>query len=388
MIEQSIHVRLRLNYSHSTERHLLESDLYTNCEQSMFDVVLASAPATSFAPRVASALRDARMRVISCEVGPHQPLPTALRVDAAVACGPSGPAMLDVARSLRGALDGPPPVIGVSGGTPPAPTSELAQSLPEAVAAPVLVASVQRAAARAERRRSRVVLSGVLDDVGFASLLASLASRGRSCFVRVLAGSRRAEVTLDGGRPTHVRADGSDGARDKAALIAMIGGWAGATFEVVVIDEAAPQARPRESERAPASAASPGAADVALAAAVINACAAYARAFSGGEQATAMLTTSWARTRVVWPALEAFAISREGMVSVSQVARAKAAVPQALAEWIVAFFDDAGHSDPVRFRRVRLREVLGGLTRLVEQVGWASALLEDPARRAEARAHG
>lgn len=353
----------------------------------MFDVVLASAPATSFTPRVASALREARMRVISCEVGPHRPPPSALRVDAAVACAPSGAAMLDVARSVRGALDGPPPVVGISGGAPASSPGELAHALPEDVPAPVLVATVQRAAARAERRRSKVVLSGVLDDVGLDNLLASLAARGKSCFVRVLAGGRRAEITLDGGRPLHVRADGVDGSRDKAGAIALLGTWAGATFTVAVTDEGAPAPRPRESERAPPSASAGGAADVALAAAVINACASYARAFLGGEHATALLVAAWERTRQPFPSLDAFVISREGMVSVAQVERAKGAVPRGLAAWIMAFFDDVTQADPVRFRRVRLREVLGGLTRLVEQVGWASALLEGPAQR-EVRTHG
>lgn len=340
----------------------------------MFDVVIASAPSTPFAPRIAVALRDGRMRVVTCEISAHQAPPAALRVDAALACATSGAAMLDVARSVRGALDGPPPIVGVSGGAPVSAT-ELAQTLPDDAPPAALVASVQRVAARAERRRSRVVLSGVLDDVGLDDLLASLAGRARSCFVRVQSGGRRAEVTLDSGRPVHVRADGMDASRDRAAAMAAIGGWKGATFEVVVVDEAVPTIRPpRESERAPRSG-DTGAGDVALAAAVVNACASYARAFRG-EQATALLTASWERTRAVWPALDAFVISREGMVSVGQVERAKAAIPHALAEWIVAFFDDAAQADPVRFRRVRLREVLGGLTRLVEQVGWASALLE------------
>lgn len=355
--------------------------------QTMFDIVIASAPATGFAPRVASALRDARMRVVSCEVGPHRPPPTALRVDAAVACGPNGSAMLDVARSVRGALDGPPPVVGVSGGAPVSSRGELSQAHAADVSTAVLVASVQRAAAQAERRRSRVVLSGVLDDMGLDNLLASLSARGRSCFVRVQAGARRAEVTLDAGRLVHVRADGVDASRDRAGAIAAVAGWVGATFEVAVMDEA-PAPRARESERAPASAPAEGAADVALAAAVINACAAYVRAFTGAVPASAMLQASWERSRVAGPALDAFAISREGMVTVVQVDRAKAAIPDALAEWVVAFFDDAAQLDPRRFRRVRLREVLGGLTKLVEQIGWASALFEDTVRRGEVRGDG
>ncbi len=75
------------------------------------------------------------------------------------------------------------------------------------------------------------------------------------------------------------------------------------------------------------------------------------------------------------PALDAFVISSGGLVTVARVDRAKSAVPQAMAAWMLAFFDDAAGIDPRRFRRSRFREVLGGLARLVEQVGWASAIL-------------
>jgi hypothetical protein len=302
-----------------------------------------------------------------------------LRVDVAVACAATGPAMMDVARSLRGALDGPPPVVGVSDGAPVSAPGELEEALAGDTPSPALAARVQQVAARAERRRSRVLLQGNLDDVGLENLLVSLAARGRSCFVRVRAGTRRAEVTLDAGQPTHVRADDLDGSKDKGAVVRAVAAWKDATFEVVTTDEAPPSRRPRESERAPPSASSTSAADVALAAAVINACAAYARAFLGAEKSTALLDASWARVRAERPALEAFAISRDGMVSVKLVERAKAAIPEALAAWIVAFFDEAGRADPTRFRRVRIREVLGGLMRLVEQVGWSSALLEGAA---------
>jgi hypothetical protein len=41
-----------------------------------------------------------------------------------------------------------------------------------------------------------------------------------------------------------------------------------------------------------------------------------------------------------------------------------------------SLFEGAAVHDPTHFRRVHLRDVLGGLTRLVEQVGWANVLLE------------
>jgi hypothetical protein len=353
----------------------------------MFDIVLASTPGTSFAPRVSQVLREARMRVVSCEVAPNRPPPVALRVDAAVACAPTGPAMLDVARSVRGALDGPPPVVGVSGG-PPVTAPELTQSLPEDVPAPTLVVSVQRAAAAAERRKSRVILRGELDDVGLDGLLASLASRGRSCFVRVHAGTRRAEITLEGGRPLHVRADGIDASRDKQGAIKAIGGWIGASFEVLASEEGAPRSQ-RDTER-PAPPANAGdAGDVALAAAVVNACASYARTWIGPDKAASLLASSLERVRAERPVLDGFTVSAEGFVSIARIDRAKAAIPQAMAAWLMAFFDDAARLDPIRFRRTRFREVLGGLTRLVEQVGWAGALLEGAINKGdEGSVHG
>jgi len=124
-----------------------------------------------------------------------------------------------------------------------------------------------------------------------------------------------------------------------------------------------------------------GAGDVALATAVINAFASYARAWLGPEKAAELLSSSWARVRAERPELMGFAVSAEGFVSVSRVERARSAAPQAMAEWLIAFFEDAGQLDPVRFRRTRFREVLGGLMRLVELVGWASAFLPEESPR-------
>lgn len=357
----------------------------------MFDIVLASAPATSFSERMASALRAARMRVVPCEVAPLRP-PPALRVDAAVACAPSVAVMIEVARSVRAALDGPPPVVGVSGGPQGPAARELVQALPEDVPGPVLAAHVQRAAAQAGRRSSKIVLRGELAEVGLTGLLASLAVKARSCFVRIQDGTRRAELTLEGGRLVHVRADGVDASQDRQAALRAVGAWAAAAFEVIAADGSLPPARSYEAEGppTPVSFAPPagGAGDVALAAAVLNACAAYGRVFLGPEKGTALFVEAWARARVERPFLDAFAVSPEGLVSVAQVARARTAIPGAIAAWLDGFFADAALVDPARFQRVHLREVLGGLTRLVEQVGWATALLDNRRTTGEGPSHG
>ena len=345
----------------------------------MFDIVVTSAPATPFAGRVAAALREARMRVISCEVSPQRPPPDALRVDAAIACASTQAAMMDIARSVRAMLDGPPPVIGVSSSRTGSGGTELSGHLPDDAPSAVIVAQVQRLAAQAERRRSRVIMRGDLDEIALDSLLASLSSRGKSCFVRVRAGSLRGEVTLDAGRPVHVRADGVDTSRNPSAGIAAMSAWRGGTFEVTASEAAGPASRERESFRPPAFEAG-DATEVALAAAVVNACSAYARVWLGPKLTANLLSTTWEEARQRNPALDAFVINGEGVVSVTHVERARSAIPESVGVWIAAFFEAARPRDPKRFNRSRIPEVLGGLMRLVEQVGWASVLVEGSAR--------
>jgi hypothetical protein len=342
----------------------------------MFDIVITSAPSTPFAARVASVLRAANMRVVPCEISPLRPPPDALRVDAAVACASGYPAMLDIARAVRASLDGPPPIVGISGQLPTSPSSELAQALSEDVSDVALVAHVQRVAAQAERRRSKVVLQGDLDDVGLDHLLASLGVRNRSCFVRVRAANKRAEITLEGGVVQHVRVDGVDAARGKSAALAEISGLRGATFEVIAgNDAAAPRSRPPSS--IPAALPPSSAANVALAAAIINACTAYAATYAGPVRAGQCLVEAHLLAAAQHPALDAFLVAPDGIVTIAQVNRAISAVPSGLAAWIVAYFEVIARTQPARFNKVQVREVLGGLTRLVDQVGWATALFQE-----------
>jgi hypothetical protein len=342
----------------------------------MFDIVITSAPSTPFAARVASVLRAARMRVVPCEISSQRPPPDALRVDAAVACATGYPAMLEIARAVRASLDGPPPIVGISGGLPAAPSSELAQALSDDVSDAALVAHVQRIAAQSERRRSKVVLQGDLDDVGLEHLLASLASRNRSCFIRIRAMNRRAEVTLEGGAPLHVRVDGFDAGRGRMAALAEIGALRGAVFEVIAgPDSTAPRSRPPASLPPPLG--TSNTASVALAAAILNACTAYAAAYVGPARAARCLVDARLVARGQHPTVDAFVVSTEGSVSVAQFDRALLAVPRGLAAWTVAYFDAIAREQPARLDRVSVREVLGGLTRLVEQVGWATTLFPE-----------
>lgn len=340
----------------------------------MFDVVVASSPRTPFSERVADALKSARLRVFSCELGPADRPPSGVRVDAAVACAPRPADVGTMAVALRAALEGPPPVVGVTAGagTPPAGTVDV---LPDDAPASLLVARVQRAAASRERQRARIVLQGDLDDVGARELLGSLIARRRSCLVKIRMEHRRAEIALDAGTVTHARADGVAGGTADAVLLA-ISGWRGASFEVHGSDEAPPDTRP--TVRPPAAALGGGAAEVALAAAVMNAVAAYARAFLPADAVAKHLEAARDVARKVDPGVDAFAVSKDGIVSVARLTLAQSALPGALATWCLAFFDACADEQPLRFRKDRIVDVLGGLTRLIEQVGWGAALLPRP----------
>ena len=338
----------------------------------MFDVVVASTREAAFSSRVVQALRSAKLRVIACEVGPTDSPPSVFRVDAAVACAPTAPAVTSIARGLRATLDGPPPVVGVTR-SPGSPPAGLADMLPDDAPAALLALRVQRAAAHGERKKSRMLLQGDLDDVGLRELVGSLASRRRTCLVKVRAGDRRAEIALDRGEVTHARADGlaSTDAGDVAEAVAE---WKDASFEVHGDRDGAPvlPTRERPTLRPPVAG---DASEVALAAAVMNAVASYARAWLPADVVSPALDVSRTRAREASPGVDAFVVSPDGVVSVSSVTHARAAIPEAVATWATAFFDECGKTAPLRFRRESLPDVLGGLTKLVEQVGWGATLL-------------
>jgi hypothetical protein len=338
----------------------------------MFDVLVAATPAAGFAERIAQALRGARLRVIACEVRPTERPPAGFRVDAAVACAVRVADVSELATNLRATLDGAPNVVGITpdAGSPPAGTFDV---LRDDAPATLVVLRVQRAAAHRERRAAKVLVSGTLADVGLSELIASLARRRRTCTVKVLNHGAHAELALEQGRLVHARADGvSDASLE--ATVGAIGAWREASFEV---HGHAESAAPESSDERPTVriSTSGNAADVALAAAVLNAFAAYARAFLSSEEVARSLETSRISARRVDAGIDAFSVSRDGIVSVTRVAEARTAVPRALGVWSAAFFDDCARTMPQHFHKDRLGQVLGGLTRLIEQVGWGASLL-------------
>lgn len=338
----------------------------------MFDIVVAAAPRTPFSQRIVDALKIARLRVIACELAPGERPPSMFRVDAAVACASLPGEAGSLAAAIRASLEGPPPVVAVTRGATTAPAATV-DVLDDDAPASVVVSRVQRAAANGERRRSKILLQGDLANVGARELLSSLSSRRRSCVVKIHAGSKRAEIALETGRVVHARADGV-ASTSADVVLTSLASWTDATFEVHGTVELPSQAE-RVTERPAGPAIGGGAADVALAAAVMNAVASYARAFLPLDVVALHLESARSVARRVDAGVDAFEVSHDGVVSVARVTHAKTALPDALAAWCLAFFDECSRAMPLRFRKDRVADVLGGLTRLIEQVGWGAALL-------------
>jgi hypothetical protein len=339
----------------------------------MFHVLVAAEPLNPFSARVARVLRHARLRVISCELAATQRPPSGASFDAAVACAELSTDVGAMARVLRASLDGSPPVVGVAHGPtalPPGTVDMLADDASDSL----VVASVQRAAASRERVRSRTILSGDLGGVGLRALLLSLGSRGRSGVLRVRTDVRRAELSLEGGVVVHAQIlDQPTSSLER--VVADVETWMGAVFELIGATElpspSSPPAQPRSREEAVSGSDS----DVALAAAVMNAVAAYASAFLLPEVVMQLLEESRQVARATHPGVDAFTIAKGGMVSVTRVSLARGAVPDGLGAWCTAFLAACRPKMPVRLQHASISEVLGGLTRLIEKVGWSETVL-------------
>ncbi len=265
---------------------------------------------------------------------------------------------------------------------------------------------VDRPGVSSERPRGRLVLRGQLDEVGLDDLVTSLRSRGKNCIVEVRSAVRRGEIVIERGRVVRARADGLPQNADSDMAIAAMRGFYRAVFDVLLVDEPASHATmpPPSSSAAPVpsspmpssrSGSSPGwsavrppaaavpdgdATEVALAAAVMNACGAYTRKWLGAKVATNIMLTTWARIAAQHPALEAFRISPDGMVSVSGIERAKSAIPRAVAAWVFAVFESGAMFNAIRFQRMFVPEMLGGLMRLLDKGGWGEAFREGGVR--------
>jgi len=246
--------------------------------------------------------------------------------------------------------------------------------------------SLDRPGPLSERSRGRLFLRGQLDDVGLDDLLASLGSRGKTCIVEVRSAMRRGEVVLDRGRIVRARAEGLSPASDVETVLATLRGFYRAVFDVLSLEDVADPISsrskpssvppPRPASRPPPPMLEGNGTDVALAAAVMNACGSYTRKWLGPKVTTSILMSSWARIYASHPALDAFKISQDGMVSVSGIERAKSAIPRAVASWVFAVFEAGAMWNAQRFQRYFVPEMLGGLMRLLDKGGWGDAFRE------------
>ncbi|WP_170319369.1 DUF4388 domain-containing protein [Polyangium spumosum] len=239
--------------------------------------------------------------------------------------------------------------------------------------------SADRAGVSSERARGRLILRGQLDEVGLDDLLGSLGSRGRTCVVEVRALRRRGEVMLERGRVVRARVDDLPTEADAEVALTAIRCFRQAVFDVIALDErgSTPPPRPPSSERPPVSLRPAmlegNATEVALAAAVMNACSIYTRKWLGPKLASSIMQTAWSRTAAAHPAMDAFRISADGLVMVAGVERARSAIPRAVAAWVFAVFEAGSMFNAAHFQRYYVPEMLGGLMRLLDKGGWGEA---------------
>ena len=113
----------------------------------------------------------------------------------------------------------------------------------------------------------------------------------------------------------------------------------------------------------------------------MNAVAAFVGAFLPSEVVVRHLEESRQIARGSHPGVEAFTITKGGMISVTRVSVARGAVPDALGAWCTAFLDGCRPGMPLRCQHISMAEVLGGLTRLIEKVGWSAMVLRGEKRQ-------
>jgi hypothetical protein len=106
----------------------------------------------------------------------------------------------------------------------------------------------------------------------------------------------------------------------------------------------------------------------------MNAVSGYARAFLPSDFVTTHLEATRIRTRGAHPSLDAFAVSRTGMVSATRMSLAREGIAESVAAWCNLFFGECARTMPSRFQRGAITGILGGLTRLLERVGWDTAM--------------
>lgn len=231
-------------------------------------------------------------------------------------------------------------------------------------------------------------LEGELGALGLGELLETLARARRDAVVRVANGTSRGVVMLRRGEVVSASLDALTGRAALQPLLALRRGRF--RVELRTVDDTdelhgmdvktaravlesvdggrpmtpAPPARPRRiDERGPTAA---------LAAAVLNAVAGYARQWITEAALSRELEAARRAAAEAAPALAAFSVSAAAMISVERVELAADVDGRAVGTWIGAALDRLERQRPGRFGRGAAHAVIGGLSRLITQMGWSA----------------
>lgn len=231
-------------------------------------------------------------------------------------------------------------------------------------------------------------LEGELGALGLGELLETFARARRDAVVRVANGASRGVVALRRGEVVSASFDALSGRAALQPLLALRRGRF--RVELRTVDDTdelqgmdVPTARAilegvdGSVGRVP-PARSPGRAidergpTAALAAAVMNAIAAYARQWIADDALSHELEAARSEASASSPPLAAFSVSPAGMISVLRVELAGAVDGHALGAWVGAALERLERRRPGRFGRAAAHALIGGLSRLITQMGWGA----------------
>lgn len=240
-----------------------------------------------------------------------------------------------------------------------------------------LVTEIRRMLLR-EQERSVLVhqLEGEVGELSVRDVLETLSRGRRDAIVRVSNGAARGELRVRRGVVVSATFDNQTGRDALSTMLALSAGRfrvelrsVDDTDELGALDVDAAGEVLREEQR-PVHPSDERAPVAALAAAVMNAVAAYARTHvSDSVVARELEAAQHLGTRVV-PALAGFRVNAAGMVTVERIDRVVEGSGRALGLWVRYALERLEAIRPGRFGIGRVPEILGGLSRLIEQVGF------------------
>jgi hypothetical protein len=252
-----------------------------------------------------------------------------------------------------------------------------------------LVTEIRRMLLR-EQESSVLVhqLEGELGALRIGDVLETLARGRRDAVVRAICGSSRGAIRVRRGTPVTATFDAAVAHAALEQMKALSHGrfrvelrTVDDTDELGAIDAESARAILAEVDRQsvdrspePSSRRSPEeqAPDAALAAALANAVTAYARRWVSESVCAREIEAARQELIPERPALAAFRVSPAAIVMVANVNVAARAGGGGIGAWIARSLERLDVHRPGRFGRVRIAEVVGGLSRLLEQVGWKS----------------